>query len=105
MKPSTMEGVAGRVSRRAARREYWRCSTVREMKEGPFKFGNQVLISPPPQAASVKSRGCGAWKRWDEGSRSMVERGERKQTVDEVSRKRTKGMSEPGTFLRCSGDA
>jgi hypothetical protein len=53
----------------------------------PFGFGNQVLISKPPQAAAVKSLGgerCG--KRRDENPASTVERGERKRTAAEVSK-------------------
>ena len=34
-----------------------RCGTGREMKEGPFGFGDQVADPKPPQAAVVKSHG------------------------------------------------
>ena len=52
----------------------------------PFGFGDQVVDPKPPQAALVKSHGrerCG-----NTGTKILagkIERGERKQTVDEVS--------------------
>jgi hypothetical protein len=54
----------------------------------PFGFGDQVVDPKPPQAAAVKSRGgerCGnAGTMIPTGK---VERGERKRTVDEVSKR------------------
>jgi hypothetical protein len=53
----------------------------------PFGFGDQVADPKPPQAAAVKSRGgerCG--KAGTMIPTGMVERGERKRTVDEVSK-------------------
>ena len=53
----------------------------------PFGFGDQVADPKPPQAAAVKSRGserCG--KAGTMIPAGMVERGERKQTVGEVSK-------------------
>src|SRR5215831_3146286 len=54
---------------------------------GPFGFGDQVADPKPPQAAAVKSRGgerCG--KVGAMIPAGMVERGERKRTVAEVSK-------------------
>ena len=54
---------------------------------GPFGFGDQVADPKLPQAAAVKSRGgerCG--KVGTMIPAGMVERGERKQTVGEVSK-------------------
>jgi hypothetical protein len=63
---------------------------------GPFGFGDQVADPKPPQAAVVKSHGgerCGnAGTMIPAGT---VERGERKRTVDEVS-KADQMMSKPG---------
>ena len=53
----------------------------------PFGFGDQVADPKPPQAAAVKSRGgerCG--KAGTMIPTGMVERGERKRTVAEVSK-------------------
>jgi hypothetical protein len=53
----------------------------------PFGFGDQVADPKPPQAAVVKSDGgerCG--KVGTKIPAGKVERGERKQTVDEVSK-------------------
>jgi hypothetical protein len=69
------------------RRSKRRCATVREMKEGPLEFGDQVADPKPPRAAVVKSHGgerCGnAGTMIPAGT---VERGERKRTVSEVSK-------------------
>src|SRR5262245_32935831 len=54
---------------------------------GPFGFGDQVADPKPPQAAAVKIRGgerCG--KVGAMIPAGMVERGERKRTVAEVSK-------------------
>jgi len=53
----------------------------------PFGFGDQVADPKPPQAAVVKSDGgerCG--KVGTKIPAGKVERGERKRTVDEVSK-------------------
>ena len=44
-------GVLCHEQRRSARRD----ATVREMKEGPFEFGNQVLISSHRKLLSSKA--------------------------------------------------
>jgi hypothetical protein len=54
---------------------------------GPFGFGDQVADPKPPQAAVVKSDGgerCGNVGTMIPAG--MVERGERKRTVGEVSK-------------------
>jgi len=54
---------------------------------GPFGFGDQVADPKPPQAAVVKSDGgerCGKVGAMIPAGKA--ERGERKQTVDEVSK-------------------
>src|SRR5438552_4410981 len=54
---------------------------------GPFGFGDQVADPKPPRAAAVKSRG--GERRGKVGTMipaSKVERGERKRTVDDVSK-------------------
>jgi hypothetical protein len=54
---------------------------------GPFGFGDQVADPKPPQAAVVKSdAGERLRKRRDKIPAGTVERGERKRTVDEVSK-------------------
>jgi hypothetical protein len=54
---------------------------------GPFGFGDQVADPKPPQAAVVKSDGGERLrKRRDKIPAGTVERGERKRTVDEVSK-------------------
>jgi hypothetical protein len=62
----------------------WLRATLSEMKVG---FGDQVADPKPPQAALVKSQGgerCG--KVGTMIPAGTVERGERKRTVDEVSK-------------------
>jgi hypothetical protein len=54
---------------------------------GPFEFGNQVLISSHRKLLRLKCRGgerCGNAGTMIPAGK--VERGERKQTVDEVSK-------------------
>ena len=54
---------------------------------GPFGFGDQVADPKPPRAAAVKSRG--GERRGKFGTMipvGKVERGERKRTVDDVSK-------------------
>src|SRR4249920_199881 len=69
------------------RRSTRRCTTVREMKGGPFGFGDQVVYPKPPQAALAKSHGgerCG-----NVGAMiptGTLERGERKRTASEASK-------------------
>jgi hypothetical protein len=57
------------------------------MEGGPFGFGDQVADPKPPRAAAVKSRG--GERRGKVGTMNpagKVERGERKRTVDDVSK-------------------
>ena len=57
------------------------------MKGQSFGFGDQVADPKPPRVAAVKSRGDE--RRGNVGTMipaGMVERGERKRTVDEVSK-------------------
>ena len=64
---------------------------------GPFGFGDQVADPKPPRAAAAKSPG--GERRGKVGATipaGVVERGERKQTADQVS-KAVQTMSKPGT--------
>jgi hypothetical protein len=54
---------SGRVSR-ARRREYWR-STVREMKESPFKFGNQATRQLPSSRTLSRTSAKGRTTAFD----------------------------------------
>jgi hypothetical protein len=63
---------------------------------GPFGFGDQVADPKPPRAAAAKSPG--GERRGKVGATipaGVVERGERKQTADQVS-KAVQTMSKPG---------
>jgi hypothetical protein len=69
------------------RPEYWRCATVREMKEGPFGFGDQELNSNRCELQRSKVVVVSvAVKARAEAQAGMVEGGERKRTAAEVSK-------------------
>ena len=53
---------------------------------GPFEVGNQVLTSSHRKLRSSKAMVVTMRKRRDKIPAGKVERGERKQTVDEVSK-------------------
>jgi hypothetical protein len=53
---------------------------------GPFEVGNQVLISSHRKLLSSKAMVVNVAETPGQDSGSKVERGERKQTVDEVSK-------------------
>ena len=53
---------------------------------GPFEVGNQALISSHRKLLSSKAMVVTMRKRRDKIPAGKVERGERKQTVDEVSK-------------------
>ena len=77
--------AVGRVSRASPVQMAVRNCTRDEGR--PFGFGDQVADPKPPQAALVKSHGgerCG--KVGTMIPAGTVERGERKRTVDEVSK-------------------
>jgi len=67
------------------RREYWRCATVREMKEGPLGRQSGAGLKPL-QTAIAKSNGGERCRKADQIPAGTIERGEREQTADEVSK-------------------
>jgi hypothetical protein len=65
------------------------CTTVRNcMRDGggPFEVGNQVLISSHRKLLSSKAMVVNVAEKSGHDPGSKVERGERKQTADEVSK-------------------
>ena len=63
------------------------CATVREMEGGPFEVGNQVLVSSHRKLLWSKAMVVSvAENRNADYQAGKIERGERKQTVGEVSK-------------------
>jgi hypothetical protein len=59
----------------------------RTRNEGrPFEVGTQVLISSHRKLLSSKAMVVNVAKKSEQDSTGMIERGERKRTVDEVSK-------------------
>jgi hypothetical protein len=54
---------------------------------GPFGFSNQVLISSHRKLLSLKAMVVSVAEKAGHDPAGMVERGERKQTADEVSKR------------------
>ena len=53
---------------------------------GPFEVGNQVLISSHRELLSSKAMVVNVAEKSEQDFGSTIERGERKRTVDEVSK-------------------
>ena len=62
------------------------CATVREMEDGPFEVGNQVLVSSHRKLLWSKAMVVSVAENRNEIPAGKIERGERKQTVGEVSK-------------------
>ena len=56
------------------------------MKEGPFEVGDQEPISSHRKLLWSKAMVVNVAEKSEEVSTGMIERGERKRTVDEVSK-------------------
>ena len=78
--------MSGSVVCHEHRQSKRRCATVREMKENSFEIGSQVLVSNHCKLLLSKAMVVSVAKTPGQDSAGKVERGERKRTVDEVSK-------------------